>query len=122
MNEEIKAKWLDALRSGKYQQTTNVLRRERHGAASYCCLGVLCEVVDPDGVWMESGSGQGANNRTFGFGTPQADGFPPKRVSVAAGLSAGEMQHLSAMNDGATTAPEEGATFLEIADWIATHL
>ena len=41
MNQEIKQKWVEALRSGKYKQTTYVLRRED----SYCCLGVLCDIA-----------------------------------------------------------------------------
>lgn len=35
--------WLEALRSGKYKQTTGKLK-SRNGA--YCCLGVLCEVAE----------------------------------------------------------------------------
>jgi hypothetical protein len=40
MNKEIKAKWVAALRSGKYKQTTGALRR----GDSFCCLGVLCNL------------------------------------------------------------------------------
>lgn len=53
MNPEIKAKWLEALRSGEYQQG-----RERLGSASgsYCCLGVLCDLAVKEGVarWDDS--------------------------------------------------------------------
>ena len=41
MNPEIKAKWIEALRSGKYRQTKEYLKR----GDKYCCLGVLCEVA-----------------------------------------------------------------------------
>jgi len=34
-------RWLDALRSGKYQQTPGRLR----DGNGYCCLGVVCEAV-----------------------------------------------------------------------------
>ena len=40
MNKEIKARWVDALRSGVYTQTTGALRNEK----GYCCLGVLCDL------------------------------------------------------------------------------
>ena|ERR1044072_3312431 len=40
MNEEIKAQWLAALRSGEYQQGHSWLRT----GDSYCCLGILCEL------------------------------------------------------------------------------
>jgi hypothetical protein len=41
MNEEIKQKWVAALRSGKYSQTRETLQDEN----GFCCLGVLCEVM-----------------------------------------------------------------------------
>jgi hypothetical protein len=40
MNQEIKTKWLAALRSGDYQQGTGRLRVDD----KYCCLGVLCDL------------------------------------------------------------------------------
>lgn len=45
MNEQIKRKWIKALRSGKYMQTI-VGMYEYHG--SYCCLGVLGCLVKAD--------------------------------------------------------------------------
>jgi len=42
MNRQIKAKWIAALRSGKYEQTQDVMRRKLdNGKSGYCCLGVL---------------------------------------------------------------------------------
>lgn len=40
----IKEDWIKALRSGKYKQGTGCLRK----GDEYCCLGVLCEVLDLD--------------------------------------------------------------------------
>lgn len=40
MNPQVKEKWIDALRSGKYEQGTEKLR----GYEGYCCLGVLCDL------------------------------------------------------------------------------
>jgi len=40
--QEIKDKWLEALKSGKYIQGTGRLRSE--DKTKHCCLGVLCEV------------------------------------------------------------------------------
>jgi hypothetical protein len=42
MPEDILARWLEALRSGRYQQGRKALRSED----GYCCLGVLVHVVD----------------------------------------------------------------------------
>lgn len=49
MNPEIKAKWVAALRSGDYKQGTGVLRSEWD---EYCCLGVLCDIAEKEGVPM----------------------------------------------------------------------
>ena len=40
MNPQIKQKWVDALRSGEYQQT----QRRLHDENGFCCLGVLCDL------------------------------------------------------------------------------
>jgi hypothetical protein len=40
MKPEIAKKWIAALRSGKYMQTTGRLR----DGNSFCCLGVLCNL------------------------------------------------------------------------------
>jgi hypothetical protein len=39
-------KWVKALRSGKYEQTTHQLKSDE----GYCCLGVACEVAVSAGV------------------------------------------------------------------------
>jgi hypothetical protein len=45
MNPEIKAKWLEALRSGRYKQGRKKLRPTPD---TYCCLGVLCDILGDD--------------------------------------------------------------------------
>jgi hypothetical protein len=40
MNPEVKQKWIDALRSGEYEQGSEKLR----SVSGYCCLGVLCDL------------------------------------------------------------------------------
>lgn len=58
LKPEVKAKWLAALRSGEYNQTTSVLCRlpeddgENGEVVSHCCLGVLCELAKEDGLPM----------------------------------------------------------------------
>ena len=39
-NKENIQKWVDALRSGKYKQTTGTLSLD----GSFCCLGVACDI------------------------------------------------------------------------------
>lgn len=43
---EFRTKWLEALRSGEYSQTTGRLYDSNVGG--YCCLGVACEIVGID--------------------------------------------------------------------------
>jgi hypothetical protein len=54
MNPEAKKLWIEALRSGEYQQTRSVL----HDDNGFCCLGVLCDVAmknwDIMSEWRES--------------------------------------------------------------------
>jgi len=44
MNKTIKAKWIKALQSGDYEQTTQALKNED----GFCCLGVLCDVYNKE--------------------------------------------------------------------------
>ncbi len=48
MNKELKKKWLKALRSGKYKQGKGALKREinQKKECAFCCLGVLCDIID----------------------------------------------------------------------------
>lgn len=52
MKEDIKDKWVAALRSGDYKQGMNALYKEN---GSYCCLGVLCAVLGHKPVKATSG-------------------------------------------------------------------
>ena len=52
MKIEWKKKWLKALRRGKYKQGRLALRRRSNGGYEYCCLGVLCNIVDPK-AWRQ---------------------------------------------------------------------
>ena len=50
LRDEVKAAWLEALRSGQYTQGEGALR----AGDRYCCLGVLCDVYRKDvgvGEW-----------------------------------------------------------------------
>lgn len=43
--KELIEKWADALESGEYKQTQGQLRYGKH-SIRYCCLGVVCDLVD----------------------------------------------------------------------------
>ena len=48
MKKEVADKWVAALRSGDYKQTTGQLANAER--TEHCCLGVLCEMAIKDGV------------------------------------------------------------------------
>lgn len=43
MDKKLKAKWIKALRSGKYSQSMGMMYEPE--TAGFCCLGVLCSVA-----------------------------------------------------------------------------
>lgn len=47
---ELQDRWLAALRSGEYGQTTTGLRDERD---RFCCLGVACDIYNPK-LWINT--------------------------------------------------------------------
>lgn len=50
LRPEVKAKWLAALRSGDYRQGQGLLHQISDGQHSFCCLGVLCDLAEKEGV------------------------------------------------------------------------
>jgi len=54
-DKELKKRWVEALRSGRYRQTTCQLRftdiESPEPDDGYCCLGVLADLIDPRG-WV----------------------------------------------------------------------
>lgn len=103
MNKEVARKWVEALRSGEYEQTQLRLRR----GDSYCCLGVLCDLYRKDvgGHWI------GGSGETF----VAPDGIEdccvtPHAVDDWAGIQT-TYDDYAEMNDN-------GASFLEIASQI----
>jgi hypothetical protein len=54
MRKSVRRRWVEALRSGEYQQTTGVLAEvDGNRVVGNCCLGVLCELARADGVTLD---------------------------------------------------------------------
>jgi hypothetical protein len=107
LDKKIKHKWLKALRSGKYEQGTGTLKSVAYdGTATYCCLGVLCDVVNPRG-WTDG-------CHTFGCSGELSLDFQEK-----IGMTGAAMRKLIVMNDGGD---DVGADFKEIASYISRNL
>ncbi len=102
--EQLKARkdWVAALRSGRYAQ----IQRKLHNEEGFCCLGVGCDLVNPNG-WNE-------HPGMFHFGRYGCD--MPDEVLEVYGISPEQHGRLMTMND------REGKTFPEIADYIESTL
>ena len=113
MNKRIKAKWVKALRSGKYKQARGVLR---NAFGAMCCMGVLTDIRT-----LETGI------RYRGDGDCPDDSYPTRATCKWAGIpycppgdehevpDTNEMATLIRMNDA-------GSRFKKIANWIEKHL
>lgn len=111
MKADIKKRWVEALRGGKYQQGFNALHRE----GTFCCLGVLTDLYlqEMGESWVPIPIAPGCFH-AFG-----KEYFTPDRTQKWAGLECGdpdiEADTLSLLNDG-------GKTFKEIADLIEKYI
>lgn len=125
MNPSVKAKWVEALRSGWYTQTDGTLKQGN----SFCCLGVLCDLylkehkdtpskwnpVEPDGDEFHAFDEAGCSSSTTQL---------PSQVRDWGGLVSsdprvedrnGTLRVLSVLND-------DGETFDSIAGLIEAQL
>ena len=115
MRPSVKTRWIRALRSDKYKQTTSILRDGP--GEGYCCLGVLCDIIDPEGWGAESDDYdyEDYESKWTYKGDVEEDTLP---VSLRKRLNI-ENQHVETlinMND------TENKSFTEIADWIQENL
>jgi hypothetical protein len=105
MKTEIKTKWVEALRSGKYVQGKGMLRFKDN---NFCCLGVLCDIVDSS-RWV------------FTRGTADCYGYDgchtilPGNIARSTEFPDGHKGTLIHMND-------TGVPFSEIANYIEQEL
>lgn len=117
MKQEIKDKWLSALRSGEYKQGTLQLRYENN----YCCLGVLCDLYKKehdDASWEADSFVE--NHFKFHDGSLCDNALITSSVMDWAGLTSNnptilDDKALAQLNDA-------GKSFIEIADIIEKNL
>lgn len=129
MNKEIKEKWVKALRSGKFPQSTMALKRVTEKGEGYCCLGVLCEVFRKEtgkGEWVRSDMAERVDFLVEGH---TETNFLPRAVMEWAGLSMSDpelepsSQYVVEGDMTASMANDKvKLTFAEIADLVAKNL
>lgn len=109
MDKALKAKWLEALRSGKYKQGQRKLRNQKD---EFCCLGVLCD-ISGQGQWK-----RGDNSSTYCYYKEWESGYCclPSFMEEFSGIGAGTEEDLIALND------IDELSFSEIAEWIEENI
>jgi hypothetical protein len=109
MDKALKAKWVKALRSGRYKQAEGVLRLSATDPDTdktthkYCCLGVLAQIIDPKG-WT--------NENTHKIGKIGEEGTS---LRPFCGIRSEQQSTLINMND-------TGDDFKTIADYIEKNV
>ena len=115
--KEVRNKWLEALRSGKYTQSKQYLKRKD---GSMCCLGVLCDI---QGVgWVDVGDYYVTSDSSYAWPTI-SDVGSEVYTAISDGVYDPECQKndsvlytvLGHMND------MYGKSFEEIADYIEAN-
>jgi len=125
MKQDVKEKWVAALRSDEYKQTKGVLR-DTYG---YCCLGVLCDLYGKEHDVPWSMHPQTPGMRVFDGETTTL----PESVRLWAGLgsSLGEQVEFEVDDDSELGVHTEalpeindawGKSFNEIANLIEEQL
>ena len=100
--------WIAALRSGQYKQCRNRLK----DGDGFCCLGVLCDIVDPT-QWI-SDTNPNTVRAVGDYYSIDRD-KPPAYILNKYNLDSNLVQRLMELND------IERRTFNEIADYLAAR-
>jgi hypothetical protein len=108
MNDtELKKKWVAALRSGEYKQGQRGLRSRVDNEDRFCCLGVLCDLIDST-KWrgVVYAAGEDYEERLS---------YVPDAIAASIGLSSDDQHELARLNDS-------GYSFAHIAEVIESKL
>lgn len=131
MNKRVKAKWIEALRSGKYKQVRGSLREteynsktEKERVKGYCCLGVLCDIFKDSTVGrrVKAAWGEDFLGSTAYLPEEVRDwaGLPGEDIEV---FRAGKDHCLEGVQEALTTLNDtDRAGFKRIATWVENNL
>lgn len=121
MDKKWKKKWVKALRSGKYKQgmlqlKTPIFMSDKY---QYCCLGVLCEVIDPtkwnNGIYRYISDGDYIVNTTD-YESRKYDyesrKYIPYKLANKLGITPTQQEKMGIFND------DKGKSF----NWIASYI
>lgn len=118
MDNKLKQKWIDALRSGRYIQGKKFLKRSVNDAPKYCCLGVLCEIEGKEWNLIADFTNnvmrydvQSPEDKVLVYAAESSVGMLPEHTRILVGLPSSIEHELIRMND-------QGTDFNEIANYI----
>ena len=118
MNKNVAKRWVNALRSGKYRKTKDILKRVRGKTVSFCALGVLCDLYqkDPKTTKLKETAGTSWDENAIVIGG--MDQRLPSKVKKWAGLRSDD----PVVNDASIgDYNDRGYTFKRIADIIESN-
>lgn len=107
LTPEMKDKWMGALRGGKYKHGINRLRSNKD---KFCCLGVLCDVID-DTKWIDTSDTLSNNCLSENW----FHGNSKNEIDIRI-LHGNIQSHLISLND------KNRKSFNDIADWIEENI
>lgn len=119
--KKFKAKWIKALKSGKYKQGEGQLcNSDAFGNESFCCIGVACRLQHPR---FEQTAGLVSKKNYDYVGSVENNKIPKilkgSHVTLDSDFNP-VVKKLVSMNDGVNG--ETKKTFTQIANWIAKNL
>lgn len=129
MVPEVKGLLLDALKSGEYEKTVGLLKRHNNdNTVGYCCLGVLSDVANKQGVcgkFQRATDGAGYIESWYNLPEEVNDGFEtyvsnntaflPNSVAKWSGLDSDTQTTLANINDNSED-------FGPVIEYIETNL
>jgi hypothetical protein len=104
MDCELKVHWVAALRSKKYTQGRGNLHKRTNGELYYCCIGALCDIINPSWKYSLDNVGGWWNGSLYGIDTDTLHSI---------GLSESDQTVLIEMNDRKSCSFEEIASYIE---------
>lgn len=116
MDKKLKAKWVKALRSGKFKQARSCLERldYKGNPKGNCCLGVLCRISKI--------RGHKDLYRHFTL-FDDCDGYLSEKLLKRFGLTQNDQKELAQLNDGmGYTKIAKSYSFKRIADFIEKNI
>jgi hypothetical protein len=121
MDAQLKAKWIQALRSGEFRQAEGMLHNSAND--SYCCLGVLCKVMGAEFGQVGEIYGPNYDHVPHIDGKLLSSGYDEELDSeVAQQVGIPDQSELVMRNDGNTKLGVPQHSFAEIADYIEKNL